>query len=770
MSNPFAGFFNLNNAPVEGQDFVEIEVSRADIEVFVETLYGHSDGFIPLRAFPEKGTDTKVTPRLHWVPNDDKVVDAVYAFAQECAKNRMAAYVIPGTVAEYGQAKADQIRETGTILIDIDAGNVDEKLAAATEALGEPSLIVESGGRTEEGYGKIHVYWKLDESMWDEDVKTASRVRHELAIKLGTDTAFQSPHQPIRIAGSIHGKNGIQRRCSIRKKTDVEYRLEDLVARSAALKPLAVAAKPVSQTSMFNADGGFNFNLNNAPVNASDVQEVLTTVTHEGGVDGRTRFEALSKTIGYWLRRAHEGKMPLDKAVEEIKLYNEAAIRPPWDDARLNQEINALWSKHVKENGEAVRYVEQMQVKNTDFIPFSTLYNDISEDDPDLVGPGLLDVGGFMLLAGPPKSMKSMLLQWWLERLAVGEGFFGFAPERPLRIAYVQAEMTKKQLKKRMKMRKKSKEELELLGKNFLLTDRFMWPADEEGSNKIINMIDTHFGKDTPPDVIVFDPLANIFDGKSENDNVDMKNFLTKRIEYIRNAVNPDAGVILVHHANKVKAEDMKSDPFNAIRGASSLRGYYSSAVFICKLDLEGDDPTRRIWFDFRSEEPPAPKDIELRKDNGEFVEKAPPKNSQESRAEKDRNFLENVILGQSEQSMYYTPSQFAETYGATGGMGSAKSIKKKLLELAKSGVIKFFDGSALGLEPVSKRDYGYIWVPGLRHPNGDTEDVDQVTGEYKLSEAFVKPTHFLEPVSSSFIPLPPDFAQSLYDKRKDLN
>ncbi len=97
---------------------------------------------------------------------------------------------------------------------------------------------------------------------------------------------------------------------------------------------------------------------------------------------------------------------------------------------------------------------------------------------------------------------------------------------------------------------------------------------------------------------------------ENENDNAQLMRFLTGRIEAIRQAVNPDAAIIMVHHATKRSAEDMARDPFVAIRGASALRGYYDSAIVIFRANEE--TKARKVHFELRSGESPEPMQVEL--------------------------------------------------------------------------------------------------------------------------------------------------------------
>src|SRR5690606_28165014 len=110
---------------------------------------------------------------------------------------------------------------------------------------------------------------------------------------------------------------------------------------------------------------------------------------------------------------------------------------------------------------------------------------------------------------------------------------------------------------------------------------------------------------DAPPDIIVIDPIRNVFDGGpdfgnlGENDNNAMLFFLQQRVEMLRDMINPRAGIILVHHTKKISKAMFKDDPFQALSGASSLRSYYTSGMLIFRPD-EAED-IRSLHFELRN-------------------------------------------------------------------------------------------------------------------------------------------------------------------------
>src|SRR5262249_57053629 len=120
--------------------------------------------------------------------------------AHWAAEAGMALYVVPGTVAAPGEARAEHVVQTQVVLVDIDHGDIAAKRAHLVRHLREPTLEVASGGMTPEGQRKRHLYWQLTEPAAGEDIATVCRLRHTIATKVGGDPSFRSAHQPIRVA------------------------------------------------------------------------------------------------------------------------------------------------------------------------------------------------------------------------------------------------------------------------------------------------------------------------------------------------------------------------------------------------------------------------------------------------------------------------------------------------------------------------------------------------------------------------------------------
>lgn len=310
----------------------------AMIALYTDVVFGYCDYLAPVRALAEKGV-ADALPHTPFLPADADLAVKLTHQADWAAQSGMALFVVPGTVHETGAARSEHIAQMQVVLVDIDHGDIDAKRSHLIQHLGTPTLEVASGGVTPEGQNKRHLYWRLTEPAEGEDIARVCRARQMIAAKVGGDPAFKSAHQPIRVAGSIHAKSGVKRLVSILDYRPVDHDLGELAEAIFAMPPMEGLA----------AEG---LDFNTAPTDGGTVPELFARPVREGGVDGTTRFDALSRVIGYWIRRCREGHVTPAEAWGEIVAYNEARIDPLWPEARLQQEAERLWRRDQARNGD----------------------------------------------------------------------------------------------------------------------------------------------------------------------------------------------------------------------------------------------------------------------------------------------------------------------------------------------------------------------------------------------------------------------------------
>jgi hypothetical protein len=428
-------------------------------------------------------------------------------------------------------------------------------------------------------------------------------LRGDIAVKVDGDAHFRSAHQPIRVAGSVYHKGGFQRLVAIREANRVEVDLRELAELVADMPALpGVGMDPAAE-------------VNGKP----SIEEVLTTPVHAGGADDWTRFEGASAAIGHYIRLAHDGRISANEGGEAICQYNAAMLRPAWPLKQLKQESERLWRRHVERNGPALLRHEPPAVPIVPAYTLGALLDDRSPMPEDIIAPRLLTPGGMLVLGGASKVGKSDFLISLLVHMAAGVSFLGFTPPRPLRIFCLQAEIQYHYLRERLQGIRLEPAVMAAARGNLVATPKLRMLLDERGVALVTAAITTSF-RETPPDVICLDPIRNLFDGGAvggENDNAAMMFFLQDRVEPLREAVAPEAGLVLVHHTRKMNKKQLAEDPFQALSGASALRSFCTSGIIMHRPDEER--PERRLEIELRNG--PAIEPMLIDKQNGQWVE-----------------------------------------------------------------------------------------------------------------------------------------------------
>ncbi|WP_324754001.1 phage/plasmid primase, P4 family [Roseovarius sp. Pro17] len=305
------------------------------IATYCRAVFRYVDGIVPVRVLAETGTPQK-TPKQSF-PDVEHLTSVLCDHAGQAADKGCGVYVVPCTVEPGQSARAENILQTCVIVIDLDKGNIDSKRTHASRHLGKPSLVIASGGITETGQQKCHLYWRLTEAATGADLERVRALRETLAVKLGGDPSFKSLAQPIRVAGTLHGKNGLTALVRTLEDNDLDYDLAELEDAAHAMPALEAPLNAIANSPSVSTGPG--------------ALDLAIRHIHSGGVDDVSRFEALSKVIGHWIRNVRRPVCTLDEAWCATRDHNAAMIVPPWDEARLHREFIALLNLDIKKNG-----------------------------------------------------------------------------------------------------------------------------------------------------------------------------------------------------------------------------------------------------------------------------------------------------------------------------------------------------------------------------------------------------------------------------------
>jgi hypothetical protein len=277
---------------------------------------------------------------------------------------------------------------------------------------------------------------------------------------------------------------------------------------------------------------------------------------------------------------------------------NRARCRPPLPDREVRELVeHALLQPHRPDfRGEPATAAPDPapnEPTTIEVIDAADLVARTFNEEPALVGGGLIVPGSLNVTSGPPKRGKSLFVLNREIRRAHGHPFLGFATT-PGRTLYIQAEIPEPKLKERFvaMLRGEGLDAEGLRDHIKTVTRRGLFLDEPAGYDAIRRLIEQ-----TEPDLLSLDPLARFMTGE-ENSAREMGrliNALDRLIQAYRIAVE------LVHHTGK----PMHGDPRQGghrLRGSSALFGAADAVVIL--------DRTQDAWllsFELRHAEEPAP-------------------------------------------------------------------------------------------------------------------------------------------------------------------
>lgn len=236
----------------------KLEADIDEIRTFLKVAFvgiDVEDGYVSLRAFDNAGAGP---PDIQWLPFGGGLASAAQAFATEVANRAGArAAVFAPPVCVFGEkrfkgkrlATEDNVIACRVVVLDLDE-RPQAMLAEAVTILGEPTLLVQSGGLWQGPNGsepKLHAYWRLSETATsEEDRARLKQVRNGLRRLCAGDATAGPLSHPMRWPGSWHTK-GEPRLCKVARRTGRETALDDAlerVTRAAADRGIDLSQAP----------------------------------------------------------------------------------------------------------------------------------------------------------------------------------------------------------------------------------------------------------------------------------------------------------------------------------------------------------------------------------------------------------------------------------------------------------------------------------------------------------------------------------------------
>lgn len=324
-----------------------VHIDHAVIEKHLELLFGSNPaGFVCLRGIGEKGTaregvfreDIFLEPSaIGW----ERFVSGVIFHATRWGQHDVATFVVPCTLKEE-RGTAENCDVFRTVCADFDTGDTEAKLAFVEQHFGQAAMVVLSGGTTDEGKAKRHAYWQVN----DVTVADVVAVRDAIARKVGADIQFGlgvdgnpygRAHQPIRLAGSVHGKNSVRRLVTVERYEP-----------TARVTMPCTAAKLMPESEWKLEDKPAD--VMNTP--AGQAATTLLTEDVKAGAEGTiTRWSAFNGVAGHYIHTARIGKMDLEQARLATFGWMQAHMDPPWPEARFSTEWQGLLRADLQTHG-----------------------------------------------------------------------------------------------------------------------------------------------------------------------------------------------------------------------------------------------------------------------------------------------------------------------------------------------------------------------------------------------------------------------------------
>ncbi|GAB4165598.1 MAG: hypothetical protein Tsb006_5110 [Rickettsiaceae bacterium] len=727
--------------------------ARPEIQSFCFVVFGYCDGLVPCRSFPEKGNEQQAnstkSSRNTWIKTDDAIASSVYDFAKVANAAGTGCYVIPGTVAKFGQAKSADILQMQTLLIDIDTGNTEEKLQILKESIGEPTLIVESGGITDCQNKKLHVYWQLTKAVQGQELQQLLQLRYKIALAVGGDLHFKSAHQPIRVAGSIYHKGATSKQVTIRSYNPVEYELDELISSTEALGKNYSNNSLVSHNAIASA-----LPIMQVPQTLS-LHQILTTKVYAGGKGEQTRFCLLSKVIGYWIRRCHDGLVSKEQAINEITDYNIANVVPSWPYAKLEKMINGIWQSHFSKYGDP-KVIPQQHTDNDNIINSITPANwqDLPPERKWLI-ENWLPRGFVTALYGDGGVGKSLLTQQLMTALAIGKPFLGKEVE-PARVYAVMCEDDYSEIWRRqaainshymVNMRDLTNIRIvSRVGKNNLLVDfaNNNTARQTEFYTNLLSDITNH-----KPDLVVLDTAADMFGG-NENNRLQVRQFIQSVCGHI--ARSTGSAVLLCAHPSE-NGMQRGSGSCGSTAWNNTVRSRWYLKYEEGKAKDQKYENNKRILSRVKSNYSAIGEDVSLTWQDGIFIwlgtkqikttktangkinHPKSQNNKQLLRIERI-NAIVKLLEQQALNGKFYSMKQFAEKYQNYQQLGGRRAIYDDCSIAATDGVIKFFNNPRYyGIQTDTNNisiGFGYMCSRNMQIENADGQRIAIVPTHFK--------------------------------------
>lgn len=586
------------------------------IEKYLAVVFGSlpDRGFVNLRGIGEKGTpkegkfmDDKFIDLAEINGDPEKLAALVKGHVDRWNEHGIGSFIVPAILSA-PQGVAKNVFAFGSIVVDIDSGDIPTKLQLLSDTLGEPTAIVFSGGTTEDGHQKRHAYWTLADPC--QDIPGLIRLRHRVAQGGGGDMMFgmgvvSNPfgraHQPVRIAGSVHNKNGKATPVTLHPVSMRMYDIADLETAAGHL--------PAPETP----------ELPEAPP-AQDAPKkplMLDQKVHEGGTDDDTRWARFSRTAGFYISLVRKGEYTLDQARELTRTWMELNMVPPWDPGKFQAEFAGLVNKDLGEKGEIKAPVKNQKLVLDNFVAARN-YSTPPPPRPFVVRDLIID-GKHQLFAAEGGAGKTFLfldlaLQVASNDPANPNTWLGRKVENGGTVVYITSEDDHDEIHNRLWAIDPDKKFMKA-GKKLIII-----PLIDAGGSFNLVQTDPRTGAAGPSPrwaefldvlaevkdlrLVMVDTMNSALHG-AENEAVVINEFV-RELTKVVNGSGKKPAMVVSHHVRKQGDEPIRNaeDMLAAIRGSSAITAAFRSVIgmwqcpdYTRRMTAMGHEPARgQLW------------------------------------------------------------------------------------------------------------------------------------------------------------------------------
>jgi RecA-family ATPase len=289
-------------------------------------------------------------------------------------------------------------------------------------------------------------------------------------------------------------------------------------------------------------------------LSALPINQILTSKIYEGGCGEQTRFNHLSKVIGYWIRRHYDGLVTKEEAIDEITSYNLANVTPSWPDVKLKQMINGIWNTHIQKYANSQNTFQQQETDNDILEPWNPVHWQNEAPARKWIIDNWLPRGYVTALYGDGGIGKSLLAQQLITALAVGKSFLGI-PVKAARVYALMCEDDYSELwRRQVSINQHYQITMKDLGNIRIISrvckNNLLVKFDSNNNaypTKFFNNLHGDILK-YEPDLVVLDTVADLFAG-NENNRPQVRQFIQNICGRIAQVI--DGAVLLCAHPSE---------------------------------------------------------------------------------------------------------------------------------------------------------------------------------------------------------------------------